>query len=139
MPLMNETQDHSRISAVPHMTAADKALVAAMVAFAVALFFLMPRWLTAEGREVQIRSGERLVGRYPLDRDRTVEATGPLGVTVIRIEGGEAKVIASPCPHKLCIKMGEIGSAGGVIACVPNEVVISIGRGTRSDLDAVSR
>ena len=136
---MTETPDESRLAAALYTTAADKALVVAMIALAAALFVLLPGWLLSEGREVCIRSGERLVGRYPLDRDRTVEIAGPLGTTVIRIEGGRAKVIASPCPHKLCIRMGDIGSEGGIIACVPNEVVISVGDGTRSDLDAVSR
>jgi hypothetical protein len=136
---MTDTPDESRISAALYMTVADKALVVAMVVLAAALFVLLPGWLMSEGREVCIRSGGRLVGRYPLDRDRTVEITGPLGTTVIRIEGGRAKVIASPCPHKLCIRMGDIGQEGGIIACVPNEVVISVGGGTRSDLDAVSR
>ena len=122
-----------------YMTAADKVLVALMIVLAAALFVLMPSWLLSEGRELLIRSGERLAGRYPLDRNRTVQVSGPLGTTVVRIEGGRAKIIASPCPHKLCIRMGDVGPEGGIIACVPNEVVISVGSGKRSDLDAVSR
>jgi hypothetical protein len=35
--------------------------------------------------------------------------------------------------------MGAVGPGGGVIACVPNHVVISVSSGEEPDLDAVSR
>ena len=88
---------------------------------------------------MEIRCGEKLIGRYPLNRDQTVNVPGPLGKTVLRIDSGHARVLSSPCPYKQCIRMGSIGSDGGVIACVPNKIVISVVNGETKKLDAVSR
>ena len=91
------------------------------------------------GTQVEIHCGEKLIGKYSLDRVQTVNVPGPLGNTVVRIENGNARVLSSPCPYKQCIKMGSIGSDGGVIACVPNKIVISVVNGETKKLDAVSR
>lgn len=88
---------------------------------------------------MEIRSGERFIGRYSLERNLTVNVPGPLGNTVVRINNGNVRVLSSPCPYKQCIKMGPIGSDGGVIACVPNKVVISVVNDKKDGLDAVSR
>jgi hypothetical protein len=122
-----------------NMTAADGLLVAFVLVLAAVLFVLMPHWVLSGGTDVEVRSGDHIRGRYSLNEDRLVEVQGPLGTTVLRIHGGRAKVESSPCPDKLCIRMGEVGREGGVIACVPNQVVISVGQGRSGDLDAVSR
>ena len=88
---------------------------------------------------MEIRSDKRLIGRYALDGNHTLNTHGPLGDTVVRINNGRVQVVSSPCPYKQCIRMGSIGSSGGVIACVPNKVVISVVNSETNELDAVSR
>ena len=88
---------------------------------------------------MKVRCGEKLVGKYSLNQDRTVNVPGPLGNTVVRINNGNVRVLSSPCPYKHCVRMGPIGSDGGVIACVPNKVVISVTNDQEDGLDAVSR
>jgi hypothetical protein len=122
-----------------NMTLADVLLVATLLVVAAILPFLLPGWVLSEGTTLEIESGEKIVGRYGLDEDRTISVQGPLGGTVVKIERGRARIVSSPCPHKICQRMGEIGKSGGVIACVPNEVVIRIGEGRTDGLDAVSR
>lgn len=122
-----------------HTTLADRLLIVAILLSAIALFFALPRWIISGGTHVQIRSGDKITGTYPLNRDRTLTVHGPLGDTIVRIEGGRARVVSSPCPYKRCVHMGSKGSEGGVIACVPNKVVISVGSGQTDGLDAVSR
>ena len=63
---------------------------------------------------------------YPLDADRTINITGPLGATTIEIQDNNAKVIDSPCPDKICIHQGIIHESGQWIACLPNQVLITI-------------
>ncbi|MFC1657694.1 NusG domain II-containing protein [Candidatus Moduliflexota bacterium] len=82
-------------------------------------------------------------GRRVLTIDRreaglyTVE--GPLGHTQVEIRGGEARIVSSPCPLKLCRRAGWIGSAGGMVVCLPNEVVVRLPGTPGRGIDAVSR
>ncbi|OGD78493.1 MAG: hypothetical protein A2Y64_09445 [Candidatus Coatesbacteria bacterium RBG_13_66_14] len=75
--------------------------------------------------------------RVGLDEERTLVLEGPVGETVVRIEGGRAWVESSDCPQKLCVKMGGIDKAGEAVWCVPNGVGVRIeGEG---GVDAVTR
>ena len=122
-----------------NMTIADMVLIASVAVTAGVLFLAIPKWVLSGGTEVEIRAGNKIVGTYPLDQDRTIEVQGPLGITVVKIENGRASIISSPCPHQICVNMGSFGKEGGVIVCVPNEVVVRIGNGRTDGLDAVSR
>ena len=122
-----------------HMTIADRILVVTLAAFAGVLFFVLPGMVLTGGNTVEIISGEDVVGVYSLDEDRTLNIKGPLGVTVVEIDEGEVRVKSSPCPQKVCMDMGPRGHEGGVIACVPNKVVVKVGGKTAGGLDAVSR
>ena len=122
-----------------HTTLADRLLIGTLVILAGTLFFVIPRWVVSGGTQAEIRCGDKLIGRYSLTRNQTVNVSGPLGNTVVRINNKNVRVLSSPCPYKQCVRMGPIGADGGVIACVPNKVVISVVNGERNDLDAVSR
>ena len=56
---------------------------------------------------------------YPLDTDRVEKIRGPLGDTVVHLQGGRAVVEDSPCPDKLCVRMPAISQPGQWIACLP--------------------
>jgi hypothetical protein len=75
---------------------------------------------------------------YALDVPHLVNVKGPLGTTVIRIADGFAQVIDSPCREKICVKSGKIHSPGEWIACLPNQVLITIEGREPSDVDARS-
>jgi len=64
--------------------------------------------------------------RYSLATDREVVVHGPLGDTHIIIENGSAKIIDSPCPNKTCIQQGAISTSNGWIACLPNQILLTI-------------
>lgn len=64
--------------------------------------------------------------RYSLATDREVVVHGPLGDTHIIIEGGSAKIIDSPCPTKTCVQQGAISNSSGWIACLPNQILLTI-------------
>jgi len=121
------------------MTAGDAVLLVSTLVLSAVLFFFMPRWVLSGGAEVEILAHDKVVGRYALDSDREVRVAGPLGTTVVEIKGGNAAIRSSPCPNKFCVHMGEFGTEGGVLVCVPNEVVVRIGTEPREGLDAVTR
>lgn len=63
---------------------------------------------------------------YVLDKDRTIPVSGEMGESVIRIEGGEARFVSSPCTNKQCIHAGALRKNGDFAACLPNKVIAHI-------------
>ena len=99
------------------------AFVAALIAAAFGVFQVV---LPSQGREIVIEEGNELVGVFSLDEDRVIEVQGPLGVSTVVIENGEAYMLESPCPNKVCIAMGRISEPGDTIICIPNRVYIRV-------------
>jgi len=79
------------------------------------------------------------VETFDLERDRVSEIKGPLGVTKIEVRGGRVRVLFSPCPQQACRHGGWIGTAGEMLVCLPNEVVIRLSGQRDGATDAVSR
>ena len=63
---------------------------------------------------------------YPLDRPEQVAVPGPLGITRVVIEGGQVRVVDSPCTEKICVRTGAVSAAGAWIACLPNRVFVRV-------------
>lgn len=124
---------------VRFMTAGDVAVLGLVVCAALGLGMVLPGRVLSQGTLIDIRSGDKLIGRYALDRDRVVEVPGPRGITVVQISRGRARIVSSPCPKGICSHMGDIGSEGGMIACVPNEVVVQVSADREDGLDGVTR
>ncbi|MEA3545945.1 MAG: NusG domain II-containing protein [Thermodesulfobacteriota bacterium] len=123
---------------VTRLTPFDRKLLV-VVAILVALSFLLLLRQTT-GARVVVSSDDRIVFVAPLNKDRRVELDGPLGITVLQIENGAARIISSPCVQKICIGMGEARHTGDLIACVPNQLVISIeGENEGEEYDFISR
>lgn len=90
---------------------------------------------TAESVVIEA-SGEAYV--YMLDTDRTIEVTGPLGSTIVRITDSEVFVVDSPCRDKLCVLAAPLHKAGEWNACMPNKVFIRIPDSKQQELDSLS-
>jgi hypothetical protein len=98
-------------------------VVAALIAAAFGIFQVV---LPSQGREIVIEEGGELVGVYSLKEDQVIEVQGPLGISTVIIENGEAYMLDSPCPNKVCIAMGRISESGDSIICIPNRVYIRV-------------
>ena len=122
-----------------HMTPADTVLMVLLLILSAASFFLVPRLVLSHSQEVEIHGGNQLVDRCSLTEDRLVDVRGPLGVTTIQVKGGRVSVLSSPCPHGVCVHMGDFGSEGGFLACVPNEVLVRVSKERADGLDAVTK
>jgi hypothetical protein len=117
------------------LTWADRLLLYVLAGAALVLI-LVPRGGAGEAVRITGASGfERTV---PLDSGATVRVPGPLGVTEVRIDEEGARVVSSPCPHRLCIEMGVVDEAGESVVCAPNGVVVAV-VGGRPSTDAVTR
>jgi hypothetical protein len=67
---------------------------------------------------------------YPIGRTERVEVPGPLGITVVELYGGEARVLSSPCANQSCVAAGAIHKRGQWAACLPNRVFLSVEGGS---------
>jgi len=110
--------------------AAGAALVAASAAWAYA---------PGSGKPVAVIDGPGGRWVYPLDQGRVLSVSGPLGDTVIEIEGGKARIASSPCPDETCVAAGSLSRPGQWSACLPNRVMLRIEGGAEDELvDAIA-
>ena len=72
-----------------------------------------------------------------LSAPRIIEVPGPLGVTVIEIRPGRARVASDPGPRQYCVRQGWLTQAGAVAICAPNEVRLSL-TGRAADYDSLN-
>jgi hypothetical protein len=85
---------------------------------------------------VQTDEGEFL---YPLNQDRTIPVSGPLGETVIEIHDEEVRIVESPCRDQICVAAGTLESTGQWAACLPNRVFVRVeGSSVEGEIDALS-
>ncbi len=112
------------------LTPFDRKLVLLLAVLVLCSFLLPLR--QGMGARVVVTSGGKTIFVADLDREQRVALQGPLGITVLQIVDGAAKVISSPCPQKICIGLGEARRAGDLLACVPNRIVGRI-EGTADD------
>lgn len=83
-------------------------------------------WQSGPAAQAQVRLDGVLVAAYPLNEDRTVAVTGPLGVTTIRIESGRARVVSDPGPRQYCVRQGWLARPGEMALCAPNHISLSL-------------
>jgi hypothetical protein len=117
--------------------AGDLAVLVVFIALSFFFFALGGSRGAATSIEVEV-SGRSVL---TVDRDDTGvrEVKGRLGVTRIEIRGRQVRVLSSPCPLKLCQRAGWIGTAGEMVVCLPNEVVVRLPGSLPGSTDAVSR
>ncbi|HEX6929013.1 MAG TPA: NusG domain II-containing protein [Gammaproteobacteria bacterium] len=75
---------------------------------------------------VRVSQGGHPHEDLPAWQEKRVSVAGPLGETVIEIREGRARIVASPCTKKICIRAGWLDTAGETTACVPNRVSVAL-------------
>ena len=67
--------------------------------------------------------------RYDLGTPRLVEFEGPIGKTVLEIDGeGRARFIHSDCRDQICVRSGYLERGGEWAACLPNRIIAMMDR-----------
>ncbi|WP_320127659.1 NusG domain II-containing protein [uncultured Sphaerochaeta sp.] len=89
------------------------------------LFLLFAKHPAKSGGYLQVESPGGTY-RYALDKDAHFHVQGPLGETEIEISEGKARIVDSPCPTKSCTHQTPISKGNGWIACLPNEILLTI-------------
>lgn len=76
--------------------------------------------------------------RIDLHHARTFSVPGRLGESIIEVKNGKIRFIHSPCRGKYCIHHGWQTQGGDFVACLPNEVSISVHSEASTQFDAIA-
>ena len=93
---------------------------------------LLTAWLAATvwhggaPSKVVIRAGGHIFAEARLDAPQRITVPGPLGMSVVEIEPGRARVAADPGPRQLCVKQGWLTHAGDAALCLPNQLSVEL-------------
>ena len=120
-------------------TRADKFLLSVLILLSLSGIIFIQEVLP-KGKTVYIEVEGRPLYVLPIEKERILTVDGPQGKTIIEIKNQKLRVKDSPCPKKQCVKHGWIER--GIIACLPNKIVITIGNDGDEDntvVDAITR
>lgn len=112
-------------------------VVVAAAGLGVCLYALATLWRGGVPDGAVVRAGGKVVARVDLASARTIEVPGPIGVTVVEIRPGRARVASDPGPRQYCVRQGWLTQAGAVAICAPNEVSLSL-TGRAADYDSLN-
>jgi hypothetical protein len=115
----------------------DYWIIAILIAATVISWFLVTN--QARGSRAIVYADGRESAIIDLAKNSRVEVQGPLGCSVVQCKEGRLKMIASPCPNQVCVRMGEISRRGSTIVCVPNHILIRIAGRAYEDLDGMTQ
>jgi hypothetical protein len=100
---------------------------------------LVPRAAGGLPSRAEVEVSGKAAALLDLSHEGVSEIAGPLGLTRLEVRGGRVRVLSSPCPRQSCRHGGWIGSAGEVLVCLPNEVLVRLPGRLPGAPDAIAR
>jgi len=85
----------------------------------------------SEAQQVVIFQANRVYARLPLDKERLLKVSGPIGITVIEIQPGKARVLSDPGRQQYCVSQGWLSRSPSIAICAPNRVSLELTSGPR--------
>ena len=122
---MRKETNRKKLFRLPRLTRRD-ALLLGGVLCAAGLLFVLGWTFARTGSVAVITVAREEYGRYPLDRDRTVEIFREGHRNIVEISGGKVHMDSADCPDKLCVKQGWISREGETVICLPHQVVVEV-------------
>lgn len=105
-----------------------------LLAAAVCAILLPYAWRGGVAEKAVIKRDGRIVAEIGLNAARKFEVVGPLGITVIEVQPGRARVAADPGQRQYCVRQGWLTQANAMAICAPNHVSLAlVGRGPGYD------
>lgn len=83
-------------------------------------------WRGGAVQKAVVRSNGQIVAELGIDAARHYEVSGPLGITVIEIQPGRARVLSDPGPRQYCVRQGWLTRANAIAICAPNQVSLTL-------------
>ena len=89
-------------------------------------------WQGGFAERAIIRQDGHVFAEFELGSRRDVAVPGPLGITLVAIESGRARVVADPGPRQYCVRQGWLARPGEIAICAPNRVSLQIAGRTKA-------
>jgi len=125
------------MSWITTVKAGDIVTLASAIGMTVSLGTMM--WQNASGTPTRaiIRAGGQVVASIQLPTKRQLSIPGPLGNTLILIDGQRVKITEDPGPKQYCVEQSWLEHTGDIGLCLPNEVSVQL-LGTETLYDTYS-
>jgi len=107
-------------------------LFAFAVIITAAAVFLIIKPHSESADTVRITVDGKLFCEKPLSEDCEIDING---TNTAVIENGSVYMKSAQCPDKLCIRQGKAHDGSKKIICLPNKVIIEVGK--KSEIDTV--
>lgn len=101
------------------------------------VFITLTVWNGEQADRAIIRSAGKIFKEVPLSRDTQIEVPGPLGISIINIEKGKARISSDPSPRQYCVRQGWLQQAGEIAICLPNQVSVEL-TGSQKKYDSLN-
>lgn len=88
------------------------------------------------GSDVVVEVNGTPVYTLSLDAETEIIVDGSHGRSIVEIKHGKVRMKEAHCDNLICVKQGWISK--GAIVCLPNNIVVIVGRGTKKDIDAIT-
>ncbi|AOY01318.1 NusG domain II-containing protein [Jeongeupia sp. USM3] len=89
-------------------------------------------WRGGDAARVRVYQGGKVFAEVDLAATRRLEVPGPLGMTIVEIAAGKARIAADPSPRQYCVREGWLTRAGEAAICLPNRTSVElVGQGGR--------
>ena len=89
-------------------------------------------WQGGSADQVIIRSGGNIFREVSLSRNQIIEVPGPLGTSRIAVHNHQVRVASDPSPRQYCVHQGWLKQAGEIAICLPNQVSVELGGGSKA-------
>lgn len=83
-------------------------------------------WSQQQAARVRIYQDGKLFAELDLLAQRRIEIPGPLGMTIVEVRGGQARIASDPSPRQYCVRAGWLDQAGQSAICLPNRTSIEL-------------
>ena len=98
-----------------------------LVAMAVVVVVSYPLfWRGGQATRAIVKRDGLVVLDVALNAPRMLQVQGALGVSVIEIQPGRARVRADPGPRQYCVQQGWLTRAHAVAICAPNHISLQL-------------
>ncbi|MDP1995907.1 MAG: NusG domain II-containing protein, partial [Gallionella sp.] len=92
----------NRAAILPHLKSGD--WLTLLLGGASVVLLALNLWNGGLADKAIIRSGGKIFREVPLSRDQQIEVPGPLGISVITIQGRKARIASDPSPRQYCVR-----------------------------------
>ena len=108
------------------MTKRDAVLILIVFLALLVLFLIWRAVYSKPGNYCEITVSGKLYATCPLSAEQEIPIKNAEGMVTnkLKVSQGKARMIDASCPDHLCIHQGPIDERGGMIICLPNQVII---------------